>query len=183
MTRISISLMVTMAVLLAVLGGRAPAAQDKSVKVPDGFGFADFKGYENWQAVGPSLTDAQHVIRLILASPTMIQAYRDGAPGNGKPFPEGSKIVKIEWTPKILTDAPFSASTPDTVPGALHEVEFIQKDSKRFADSNNGWGYAAFDYDESSNKFTPIGTGYKCGTACHTLAKAKDFIFTAYPKR
>ena len=184
MTRIPISLMVIIAGALAVLGGIALAAQDKyTVKVPDGLGFADFKGYEDWQPVGPSFTDAQHVMRLIVANPTMIQAYRDGVPGNGKPFPDGSKIAKIVWTPRSLTDPPFSATTPDTVPGPLHEVEFIQKDSKRFADSNAGWGYAAFNYDDATNKFTPIGTGYKCGTACHQLAAAKNYIFTAYPKR
>src|SRR5271168_2699182 len=105
----------------------------------------------------------------------MIQAYRDGVPGNGKPCPEGSKIAKIEWRPRSITDAPYSAATPDTVPGPLFEVEFIQKDSKKFADSNN-WGYAAFNYDDASAKFTPIGTGYKCGTACHLNAAKTDYI-------
>jgi hypothetical protein len=123
------------------------------------------------------------VIRLILANPAMMQAYREGVPGNGKPFPEGSKIAKIEWRPKQITDKPFSANTPDTVPGLLFEVEFIQKDSTKFADSNGGWAYAAFNYDDASDKFTPLGTGYKCGTACHTAAASKDYIFTAYPKR
>lgn len=172
---------VTLSLALA-LG--AQEAQDKNtVSVPGGFGFADFKGYEDWQPVAPSFTDGQHVLRLIVANPTMIQAYRDGAPGNGKPFPDGSKVAKIEWRPKSITDEPYSASNPDTVPGVLTEVELIQKDSKRFADSNGGWGYAAFSYDDATGKFSPIGTGYKCGTACHKLATAKDFIFTAYPKR
>jgi hypothetical protein len=120
----------------------------------------------------------------------MMKAYREGIPGNGKPFPNGSKIAKIEWQPKKLTDPPFSVSTPDTVPGPLTEVEFIEKDSKRFADSN-GWGYAAFKYDAASDAFTPVtaadkppqGNDAKCGAACHKLAAAKDFIFTAYPKR
>ena len=89
------------------------------MKVPNGLAFSEFKGYEDWQAVGPSQTDAQNVIRLILANPVMIDAYKEGVPGNGKPFPEGSKIAKIEWRPKKLTDPPFSASTPDTVPGDL----------------------------------------------------------------
>ena len=87
--------------------------------MPGGLAFSDFKGYEDWQAVGPSQTDAANVIRLILANPVMIDAYKQGVPGNGKPFPEGSKIAKIEWKPKKLTDPPFSANTPDTVPGDL----------------------------------------------------------------
>ena len=138
----------------------------------------------------PSQTDAQNVIRLILANPVMIDAYKEGVPGNGKPFPEGSKIAKIEWRPKKLTDPPFSASIPDTVPGDLTEVEFIEKDSKRFSDTH-GWGYGMFDYDAASGTFTPAtsaskppqGNDAKCGAACHTLAASKDYIFTAYAKR
>jgi hypothetical protein len=177
--------------VLTVPVALALAAQDKyTVKVPGGLGFADFKGYEDWQCVGPSLTDAQHVIRVILANPVMIQAYRDGVPGNGKPFPDGSKIVKIEWIPKKITDAPFSVNTPDTVPGDLKEVEFIEKDSRRFPDGH-GWGYAVFNYDPTTDKFTPAtaadrppqANDAKCGVACHNLAAAKDYIFTAYPKR
>jgi hypothetical protein len=186
--------MVIIALGLAVLGHRASSAQDKqdkyTLKVPGGLAFSDFRGYEDWQAVGPSQTDAQNVIRLILANPVMINAYRQGVPGNGKPFPDGSKIAKVEWRPKKLTSPPFSASNPDTVPGDLTQVELIEKDSKRFSDTH-GWGYGMFVYDASSNRFTPatwaskppVGHDAKCGAACHELAASTDYIFTAYPKR
>ena len=158
MKRILPLLMAIIALVLAVLGHRVSPAQDKqdkyTLKVPGGLAFSDFKGYEDWQAVGPSQTDAANVIRLILANPVMIDAYKEGVPGNGKPFPEGSKIAKIEWRPKKLTSPPFSASTPDTVPGDLTEVEFIEKDSKRFSDTH-GWGYVMFDYDTASGSFRP----------------------------
>ncbi len=179
------------ALFLIVSVGLALAAQDKySVKVPGGLAFSEFRGYEDWQAVGPSLTDAQNVIRIIVANPVMIKAYRQGVPGNGKPFPDGSKIAKIEWIPRKITDVPFSASTPDTVPGALKEVEFIEKDSKRFPDGH-GWGYAVFDYNPATNTFAPAtkadrppqANDAKCGVACHNLASAKDYIFTAYASR
>ena len=165
--------------------------QDKyTLKVPGGLAFSEIKGYEDWQVVGPSLTDAQNVIRVILANPVMIKAYREGTPGNGKPFPDGSKIVKIEWKPKKLTTPPFAASTPDTVPGDLTEVEFIEKDSKKFSDTH-GWGYAMFDYNAASGTFAPATSASKppqnndakCGAACHNLAASKDYIFTDYPKR
>jgi hypothetical protein len=178
-------------VFLSVLVALAMAAQDRyTLKVPNGLAFSNFRGYEDWQVVAPSHTDATNVMRVILANPVMIKAYREGIPANGKPFPNGSKIAKIEWAPKKTTDAPFSAATPDTVPGPLTEVELIEKDTKRFADSN-GWGYAVFKYDAASDTFSP-GTSAdkppqnndaKCGAACHKLAAAKDYIFTAYPKR
>ena len=178
-------------VLLTVLVALAVAAQDRyTLKVPNGLAFSECRGYEDWQVVAPSQTDAQNVMRVILANPVMIKAYRAGIPANGKPFPDGSKIAKIEWRPRKITDAPFSATTPDTVPGTLTEVEFIEKNAKRFADSN-GWGYAVFDYDAASDTFAPgtlagkppQGNDAKCGAACHKLAAAKDYIFTAYPKR
>ena len=188
------ALMVIVALGLAALGSSRSSAQSKqdrySLQIPGGLSFSEIRGYEDWQVVAPSLTDAQNVIRVILANPVMIKAYSDGVPGNGKPFPDGSKIVKLEWKPKKLTDAPFSASTPDTVPGDLTEVEFIVKDSKRFSDTH-GWGYAMFDYDDAAGTFAPattaskppVGHDAKCGAACHTIAASKDYIFTAYPKR
>jgi hypothetical protein len=186
--------MVIITPALALLCGGTNSAQDTqdkyTLQVPGGLAFSDFRGYEDWQAVSPSQTEAQNVIRLILANPVMIDAYRQGVPGNGRPFPDGSKIAKLVWGQKKLTSPPFSASHPDTVPGDLTEVELIEKDSKRFPDTH-GWGYAVFDYDASSNKFTPAtstskspqGHDAKCGAACHELAASKDYIFTAYPKR
>ena len=180
--------------VLAVMGGWAISAQNKqdkyTVKVPGGIAFSDFKGYEDWQPVGPSLTDATNVIRLMVANPVMIDAYKKGVPGNGKAFPEGSKIAKIEWRLKKVTDPPFSASAPDTVPGDFVGVEFIEKDSKRFADTH-GWGYAMFYYEAASGTFRPATTAdkppqehdAKCGAACHVLAAKKDFIFTDYGRR
>src|SRR5277367_2620551 len=150
------AMIAAMAGVLAVMGGWAIAAQDKyTVKVPNGLAFSEFKGYEDWQVVGPSQTDAESVMRVILANPVMMKAYREGIPANGKPFPDGSKMAKIEWEPRKITAAPFSEKEPDTVPGPLTEVEFMEKDSKRFPDTK-GWGYAAFKYDAAADAFTPV---------------------------
>ena len=109
----------------------------------------------------------------------MIAAYKAGSPGNGKPFPDGSKIAKIEWKPKKSTEAPFDVRIPEN----LQDLFFIEKDSKRFP-VTKGWAYAVFDYDPASDKFAPDKTGtINCGFACHTRVAAKDYIFTAYGKR
>lgn len=177
MTRIASWLMVMVAAGLAVPAGKAISAQDRyTVQVPNGLAFSDFRGYEDWQAVAVSKTD--ELMAVILANPVMTDAYRSGVPGNGKPFPDGSKIAKIHWKPKNSADAP----APTTVPDTLHDVDFIEKDSKRFADTG-GWGYAQFNYDAASDTFTPDGSGANCGYTCHTIVTAKDYIFTAYPKR
>jgi len=173
-----IVLAAALGIALAALAGSVFAAQDKyTVRVPNGLVFSDFRGYENWQAVAVSQTDA--LLKVMVANPIMIDAYRAGIPGNGKPFPDGSKIAKIEWRPKKSTEAPFSVRIPDT----LQDVFFIEKNSKRFPDTK-GWAYAAFDYDPSSDTFKPDPTGVVgCGFACHTRVATKDYIFTAYGKR
>jgi hypothetical protein len=177
MTRSPSSLIVIIAVLLAVFGSLGLAAQDKyTLKVPNGLEFSDFKGYENWQYVAVSQTE--NGLKVIAANPAMMEAYRDGTPGNGKHFPEGSKIVKIEWTAKKSTESPYFVMVPE----ALKSVSFIEKDTKRFSDTS-GWAYAQFVYDAASDTFAPMGSDAKCGYACHTTVAAKDYIFTAYPKR
>jgi len=172
-----IPVLVTVAGLLAVLGGLAVSAQDKyTLAVPGGLAFSDFKGYETWELV--SLSHSDETLNVILANPVMVTAYKAGIPGNGKAFPDGAKAVKIQYVPKKSTTAPFGVAIPDR----LKDVAFMSKDSKRFADSG-GWGYGLFNYDPKTDKFTPDGTGYKCGTACHTAVKARDFVFTEFGKR
>jgi hypothetical protein len=183
MKRRSIGVIVV-GVFLSVLAALAIAAEDKyTQKVPNGLAFSEFRGYESWQLVSIS-EDGGH-IAATLANPVMIKAYQAGAPGNGKPFPDGSKLAKIHWTPKKMETFPAA-----TVPGDQHDVDFMVKDSKRFADSG-GWGYGVFDYDTASDKFTPgttagkppQGNDAKCGFACHTSVKSSDYVFTNYAHR
>jgi len=168
----------------AILGVLVLAAQDKySVKVPGGLAFAEFRGYEAWQTI--SVSRNEKVVTSILGNPAMIHAFQSGIPGNGKPFPDGARMAKIHWTQKQNEFFPGT-----TVPDKLANVDFMVKDSKRFADSG-GWGYAVFDYDAVSDTFKagtsastpPQGNDARCGFACHTKAKARDYVFTSYGQR
>jgi Cytochrome P460 len=170
--------------LVSALGGSAMSAQDKyTVKVPGGLAFSEFRGYEAWQVV--SISQDGDLFAAILANPVMIDAYTTGIPGNGRPFPDGSKMAKIHWSPKKMETFPAA-----TVPGTLHDVDFMVKDSKRFADSG-GWGWAAFEYEAASRTFRPGTTAdkppqannAKCGFACHTIVKTRDYVFTDYGAR
>jgi Cytochrome P460 len=171
------SSMVTIVLLaLSALGSIALAAQDRYTLKLGELAFADFRGYENWKVVAVSQTDA--FLKVIVANDVMMDAYKQGLPADGKLFPEGSKIVKIEWSFKKNTEAPYSVMVPDT----LKAVAVIEKDSSRFPDTH-GWAYGNFNYDAASDTFTPEGSDAKCGYACHTTVASKDYIFTAYPKR
>jgi hypothetical protein len=94
-------------------------------------------------------------------------------------------MAKIHWNPKKMELFPTA-----TVPATQHDVDFMVKDSKRFADSG-GWGWAVFEHDAATGTFRPGTTDdkppqandAKCGFACHTIVKMRDFVFTDYGMR
>lgn len=163
----------------------AYSAQDRyTVKVPGGLAFAEFRGYEHWQLI--NLSENGKFVAAILGNPRMIEAYQSGIPANGQPVPNGAMMAKIHWVPKVNSKAPGSP----TVAGQLANVDFMVKDNKRFADSG-GWGYAVFEYDADTDAFRPgdeksmppQAHDAKCGFACHTIVKDRDYLFTEHPKR
>src|SRR6266849_8070023 len=116
---------VIVVVALAVSVSAQDTSQAKyTVRVPNGLAFSEFRGYEGWQTV--SISQNEKLIAVILADLVMIKAYQSGIPGNGKPFPDGSKMAKIHWNPKKMETFPTA-----TVPASLHDVDFMVKDSKR----------------------------------------------------
>jgi mono/diheme cytochrome c family protein len=161
------------------------STQDKyALKIPNGLAFSEFKGYESWPVIAVSHNG--NTLAAILGNPAMINAYKAGIPDNGKPFPDGAKMVKVHWNAKVNDAEPGAP----TIPGTQHDVDLMVKDSKRFADSG-GWGYAAFEYDAASDAFRPAnlkdkppqGSDAKCGFACHTAVKSSDYVFTGYGHR
>lgn len=174
-----------LAVVPVAVAGSAVSQQDKyAVQVPGGLAFSEFRGYEDWPVVAISENNGK--IAVILGNPAMIAAFRDGAPGEGKVFPDGARMAKVHWIPKKQEGYPGEP----TVPGVQHDVDFMVKDAKRFADSG-GWGWAAFEYDAASNTFRPADEtnsppqehDAKCGFACHTIVQNRDFVFTEYGRR
>ena len=101
-----LTILVIVVTVLAVLVAVAVHAQDKgsmnarekySLISPGGIAFSDFRGYEDWPAASSARQD--EILKVIVANPKMIKAYKVGVPGNGQPFPEGSMIVKLQWKP------------------------------------------------------------------------------------
>ena len=166
------------------LWGGVPRAQEApnkwSVKALDGISFGEFRGYEDWRDVAVSRTNTQ--IKAILANEVMLEAYRSGTPLNGQNFPDGSQAVKIEWSKKVNTLAPYFVEVPDT----LKSLDFIEKDSKRFPETH-GWGFAEFDYDPATKTFKAYGTDASFNKdycfKCHIAVASTDYIFTRYPVR
>jgi hypothetical protein len=177
------------AALVATLAFAADAPAKKStqdkytLKVPGGLAFSEFKGYESWQVV--SVSHSPKAMAVILGNPVMVKAFEEGIPANGKPVPDGARMAKMHYAPKANQYFPDA-----TVPQKQTDVDFMVKDSKRFADSG-GWGYAVFNYDAATDTFSPgtlanqppQGNDAKCGFGCHPLAKSNDYVFTQYQHR
>jgi hypothetical protein len=162
-----------------------PVGNEKySAQVPGGLAFSEFRGYESWETI--SVSHGDKATAVILGNPEIVRAFKEGIPENGKPFPDGAKMAKVHWIPKKSELAPSDAN----VPGQLHDVDFMVKDSKRFADSG-GWGYGFFKYDRAAGRYIPATVNdqppqendAKCGAACHQLAQSRDYVFTEYAPR
>jgi Cytochrome P460 len=176
-----------MALAIAAASAAEPPAnsgEKYALKVPGGLAFSEFRGYEDWSVIAISQNGDK--IAVIVGNPIMIDAYRAGIPANGKPFPDGAKMAKIHWYPKKNESEPGGP----TVPGNLHDVDFMIKDAKRFTDSG-GWGWAVFEYDQTSMTYRagttadrpPQEHDAKCGFACHSAVKDHDYVFTDYGSR
>ena len=172
-------------------GGLALAQQDRfSLKTPNGIAFSEFRDYDTWQAIAPSMPDgadgcgtspAPGCIKVILGNAVMIDAFKRGIPANGTAVPDGAMMAKIEWRKARDPQSAYGAF----VPGALAEVSFTMKDAKRFPDTN-GWGYATFKPDGSSDTWKAFGDAPDFANtchACHTLVQDRDFVFTKYQRR
>jgi Cytochrome P460 len=133
-----LSKVITGSVILTILIGVTLLAQQRKseLKVPGGLGFSEFNGYESWQLVGVSYHDDMLVG--VVGNPAMIEAFNAGIPENGKPFPDGAKMAKVHWAATKFEGGPGQR----TVPGAQLDIDFMVKDSKRFADSG-GWAMAS----------------------------------------
>jgi hypothetical protein len=170
------AVVVTVLAVLVLIAAVNP--QDKySLISPGGIAFSDFRGYEDWATVSSARQD--QILKVIVANPKMIGAYKAGVPLNGQAFLDGSMIVKLQWKQKKSTEAQFAVDVPDVFTQAF----VMEKDSKRFPNTG-GWGYGVFNYDAASGKFTADPTSLSdCGNACHTVVKAKDYIFHPYEVR
>lgn len=163
----------------------AGSSQDKySVQVLNGLALSEARGYESWPVIAVSHNGG--ALAAILGNPAMIAAFKAGFPGNGRPFPDGAKMVKVHWIAKVNPSEPGAPA----VPGNQLNVDVMVKDSRRFAGSG-GWGYGSFEYDAASDTYRPgnlkdkppQGNNASCGFACHSAVKTKDYVFTNYGHR
>lgn len=138
------------------------------------------QGYRDWQLIAVSrLTSLKgSQIRAQLGNDIAIKAYHE----NKLPFPDGAMIVAPHWSElasgdnnKVLARGFPGAGIQSFVPGPGANIQFVVKDSKRYA-ATGGWGFGDFTDGKPTGGAKLMQTCF----ACHQPAKDHDFVFTRY---
>jgi hypothetical protein len=150
----------------------APAsgrADDEAVPI---FGIKIPSGYRDWRLISVAHEEGNlHSFGAILGNDIAIKAYREGK----LPYPDGTIIAALHYghVPSEENDKVFG-NPQSFVPGAPTNVQFMVKDSKKYA-STGGWGFAHFNKDGKPGDEALLKT---CAP-CHAKA-SRDFVFTRY---
>jgi hypothetical protein len=129
--------------------------------------------FRQWELIAPSQeAGSLNELRAKLGNDVAMNAYRKGS----LPFPDGTILAKVAWkcVPSAEYDAALGAQQ-GFVPGAATTLQFMVKDSKRYA-STGGWGFGRFINNKPVNQ-----AQHETCFACHAAhAKEHDFVFTQY---
>lgn len=134
-----------------------PASPIYGVTVPD--------GYRQWQLIAPAQeAPPLDELRAVLGNAVAVEAYRQGV----LPFPEGTVLAKLAW--KHVQSPEFE---PASIPGAATTVQFMVKDSRKYA-ATGGWGFGRFIDGKPADE-----AQHQTCFACHQArVKNHDFVFT-----
>src|SRR5215510_13553461 len=136
-------------------------------------------GYRDWRliSVGRLAGGNLKQLRAQLGNDIAIEAIRAGK----RPFPDGTIIAALHWNEgssddnnKVLASGFPGAGLQSFVAGAPVNVQFMVKDSKKYA-ATGGWGFADFTNGKPGNEAL-----HKTCFACHQPASDRDYVFTRY---
>lgn len=156
-----------MAALALALAAGASADPAPAADASPIYGVRMPEGYRNWQLVAPAQEAAPlNELRAVLGNDIAMRAYREGK----LPFPDGSVLAKLAW--KHVQSPEFE---PASIPGAATTVQFMVKDSKKYA-ATGGWGFARFIDGKPADE-----AQHQTCYACHQArVKNHDLVFTRY---
>ena len=129
-------------------------------------------GYRDWRLVSVAHEEGNlHSFAAILGNDVAISAYREGK----LPYPDGSMIAALHYAHVPSEENNKVFGDPQSfVPGPSTNVQFMVKDSKKYA-ATGGWGFGHFNKDGSIGNETLMKTCFPC----HAKA-SRDFVFTRY---
>jgi len=160
------------AAVAGVVVSSAPASENADDEADPIFGITIPPGYRDWKLISVAHEEGNlNDLRAILGTDVAIAAYREGK----LPFPDGTIIARLAWSyvPSEENNKVFGRSQ-SFVPGSATNVQFMVKDSKKYA-ATGGWGFAQF-----KDGIPDHEAALKTCFPCHEPNKARDFVFTHY---
>ena len=155
------ALALTLTMIAATSEGHAGlgASPIYGVTIPD--------GYRQWELIAPAREGAPlHELRAVLGNAVAVKAYRDGT----LPFPDGSVLAKLAWK-----QVPSPEFGPASIPGAATTVQFMVKDSKKYA-ATGGWRFGRFVNGQPADE-----AQHRTCYACHQArVQDHDLVFTRW---
>lgn len=142
--------------------GEAPAVSPNGIPFPTGI--------ENWEVLATSERWDNGTMRVILANPTAMRAFRNG---HTNPWPDSATFAKIAWDASADTAGHIEA-------GEFKQVEFMIKDREKYK-STGGWGWARW---VKGLSLVPFGKDATLSTSClncHAPMKDRDLFFSLPP--
>lgn len=176
------SLLMTIATVGCIFFFTRPVSGHSDAEASPIYGITIPAGYRDWKLISVSeIAAGDHSqLRAELGNDIAIKAFQDGT----LPFPDGSIIAAQHWTKQsspendkvltMLTMIPGVESPKSFVPGSAINVQFMVKDSKKYA-ATGGWGFADFKNGKPGDEAL-----HKTCFGCHEPAKDRDFVFTRY---
>ena len=165
-------LLVAVVALTGVVVYMAHASGRSDGEADPVFGITIPPGYRDWKLISVAHEEGNlNDLRALLGNDVAIKAYREGK----LPFPDGSMIARLAWSyvPSEENNKVFGRAQ-SFVPGPATNVQFMVKDSKKYA-ATRGWGFAQFKDGKPADAAL-----LKTCFACHEPVKARDFVFTRY---
>lgn len=149
---------------------RTSAAYNPATPSPAPNGIEYPKHWEDWEVLGTSERFDNGTLRVILANPVAVEAFRTG---RINPWPDGAAFAKIAWDESASPTGVISA-------GEFKQVEFMMKDASRYA-STDGWGWARWVKGLALAPYGKTAAFTSECMNCHQPMKDRDFFFSLPP--
>jgi hypothetical protein len=132
--------------------------------------FKEIEDYKNYKIVATHFRTDKNELRYVLVNKIAFKSFT-----NNEILPEGSKIVKIGWKVKQMSNFGVALESD-----SLQRIEYMIKDSKKFKNNPGNWGYARF--VKENNQYKSWDKGTTSCVACHNISKDNNFVFSKYQK-
>jgi hypothetical protein len=133
---------------------------------PELNGITYFSDYKNWKVLSTTNRFDNHTLRVIFGNDIAMRAI---AEHHINPWPSGTVFAKAAWAQQVVSDG-------ETKTGAFLQVEFMIKDSAKYA-STKGWGYARWRGMDLKPYGKDANFANEC-VGCHNPVRNNDYVYS-----